>query len=189
MAEPGRGLVRPAHQQTPTDRVVQQRRRPHRSNRHLGVTLERRPQTLRLDQDRQADHRQGQTRPSRPHPPDQIRDRPLATAEKCVDQRHREPEGECLYLIDGDDDDPNSSRDLVVWPAGTKWQADLVGVVLPNGDVALLGEVVEGGGGYHGPDYVLDLAGEEAAALAERCAGPWPRGSDLQLRSDVELID
>ncbi len=96
-------------------------------------------------------------------------------------------EGECLYLM-GDDNDPNSPRDLVVWPAGTKWQADPAGVVLPNGDVALLGEVVEGGGGYHGPDYVLDLAGEEAAALAERCAGPGQGVAIFNRESDVELI-
>ena len=96
-------------------------------------------------------------------------------------------EGECLYLM-GDDNDPNSSRDLVVWPAGTKWQADPAGVVLPNGDVALLGDVVEGGGGYHGPDDVLDLAGEEAAALAGRCAGPGKGVAIFNRESDVEII-
>ncbi len=64
-------------------------------------------------------------------------------------------DGDCLYLERAGDP---SIRYPVVWPLGTAWQEDPAGVVLPNGDVALLGQVVNGGGGYHQPDAVKRLA-------------------------------
>lgn len=78
VAEPGRGLVQPAHRAAATPRHVLQRRRARRGHRDLDRALERRPPALHLDQDRQRDHRQGQARPSRPDLRHQIRDAPLA---------------------------------------------------------------------------------------------------------------
>ena len=83
VAEPRRGLVRAAHQRRLRTGSFNQRRRAHRRHRDLGLTLERRPQTLRLAQSRQRDHHQSPPRTSRPHPPDQIRDAPLAVRLWC----------------------------------------------------------------------------------------------------------
>lgn len=76
-------------------------------------------------------------------------------------------EGQCLYLESPENPD---LRYPVVWPMGTRWQADPPAVILPNGDVARFGMTVSGGGGYHQPDYVASLAGDAGAGLAEQCA-------------------
>jgi len=48
-----------------------------RAHRPAGHPLERRPQTIHLEGHRRRDHREGPTRTSRPHPPDQFNDGPL----------------------------------------------------------------------------------------------------------------
>lgn len=58
-------------------------RTPSIRHRPMGRSLERRPPTLRLAQDRRRHHRHSQTRPSRPHHPDQIRDTPLAASQRA----------------------------------------------------------------------------------------------------------
>lgn len=59
----------------------------------------------------------------------------------------------------------------VVWPRSTSWQEEPAGVVLPNGEVALLGAAVYGGGGYHAdPERIESVAGIEGAALVMGCA-------------------
>jgi transposase len=78
VAEPGRGLVQPAHRTAATPRHVLQRRRARGRHRDVDRALERRPPALHLDQDRHRDHRQGQTWPSHPDLRHQIRDGPLA---------------------------------------------------------------------------------------------------------------
>ncbi len=55
------------------------RRQPHRRDHHLGRALERRPQALRLESDRRADHREGPPRAGRTVP-DQFAGTPLGTA-------------------------------------------------------------------------------------------------------------
>jgi hypothetical protein len=76
-------------------------------------------------------------------------------------------EGPCLYLESPED---RTIRYPVVWPMGTKWQSDPPAVILPGGDEALVGMTVSGGGGYHQPERVSDLAGSAGAGLAEQCA-------------------
>ena len=59
-----------------TQRQLQQRRRAHRRHRAVGLTLERRPQALRLAHPGQEDHRQG---PSEDEPPSPTRSNPRRT--------------------------------------------------------------------------------------------------------------
>jgi len=79
-------------------------------------------------------------------------------------------DGDCLYLNAADDPTDPSLRVPVVWPDGTQWQDDPAGVVLTNGDTALVGDVVTGAGGYHQPGDVARLAGLQGAELAAECA-------------------
>jgi hypothetical protein len=53
------------------------------------------------------------------------------------------PERDCFFLID-----EGGIERPVVWPYGTQPTADGPGVVLPDGQVATVGDQVEGGGGY-----------------------------------------
>lgn len=85
MAGPGRGLVRSTHQQTTPNRVIQQCRRPQRSNRRMGLTLELRPATIHLEENSRRNHHQSPTRTSRPQPPHQIRDTPLEEDSRVAD--------------------------------------------------------------------------------------------------------
>jgi hypothetical protein len=57
----------------------------------------------------------------------------------------------------------------VVWPYGTRWQAEPPAVRYRNGGVLLVGESVDTGGAYYsGP--VADLISDRAVVeLAERC--------------------
>ena len=77
LAQPGRGVVQTAHRPAAPPRNLHQCRCSHRGHRSVGRALERRPQTLRMAQDRRRHHHQGPPRPNRPHPPNQIRDAPL----------------------------------------------------------------------------------------------------------------
>ena len=57
----------------------------------------------------------------------------------------------------------------VVWPYGTRWQADPPGVVYRGGEVLLVGEPVETGGAYYSAP-IIDLIPDPAVVeLAERC--------------------
>ncbi len=77
-------------------------------------------------------------------------------------------DGPCLYI---EHPDLPEIRYPVVWPKGTGWQAEPAGVTLPGGAVALLGQVVYGGGGYYKErDRIESVAGLEGADLALRCA-------------------
>lgn len=70
----------------------------------------------------------------------------------------------CLFLRNGD-------ASPILWPFGSRWQAEPPGVFTPTGDFVPVGGRVAGAGGYHGPDdleyYVQD---EAALTMAERCA-------------------
>jgi len=77
VAEPRRGMVRATHQPSPPQRQLRQCRRAHRSDRPLALSLERRPTTLRLAP-RENHYQESQARTRRPHPPNQIRDGPIA---------------------------------------------------------------------------------------------------------------
>jgi hypothetical protein len=71
------GWFAPPDQQAAQARQLRQRRSTHRGHRCLGITLERRPETVRVAHPSQQDHHQGAPRTRRPDPPAQIRDRPL----------------------------------------------------------------------------------------------------------------
>lgn len=62
-----------------------------------------------------------------------------------------DPELDCLFLL-GDD----GTRHPVIWPYGTEASADGPGVVLPGGQLARVGDLVEGSGGY-GPGASFDI--------------------------------
>lgn len=74
-------------------------------------------------------------------------------------------EGRCLYLFMADAD----TRFPVVWPNGTRWDADESLVVLPSGTVVHEGDRVSGGGGYHGSATLGRYTVEAGVALAESC--------------------
>ncbi len=94
-------------------------------------------------------------------------------------------EGECLYLSSLDDP---ALRYPVVWPRGTQWQEDPPGVVLPDGHVAVVGDVATGSGGYHHPEDVESRADADGAELADRCAdGPSREVAIFNPGSDVNL--
>jgi len=76
-----------------------------------------------------------------------------------------ELEGDCLYVAL----DEVGERYPIVWPAGTRWDADTQTIVTPDGESLSAGDEVYGGGGYLYVDDVDRLAGADAAALARRC--------------------
>lgn len=76
-------------------------------------------------------------------------------------------EGDCLLLVQSDFPDDGFP---VVWPAGTRWQADPPAVVLDEGTVVAVGEAVSGGGGYLQPSS-LRSSGQAVSDAAASCAG------------------
>ncbi len=69
----------------------------------------------------------------------------------------------CL-LVEGD-----GGPFLVVWPAGTAWDAGRSAVVTPDGVALPVDADVEGAGGYVDVGEVGELLGEEVGAQASRC--------------------
>lgn len=78
--EPDRALVQRTRRQASAPRGLHQRRGTRSGDPALGRSLERRPETVRLEGDGNRHHREGPARPSRPDPPDQSNDGPLARA-------------------------------------------------------------------------------------------------------------
>lgn len=76
-----------------------------------------------------------------------------------------ELDGECLYVAL----DEVGERYPVVWPAGTRWDADAQVVVPPQGESMGVGDEVYGGGGYLYVEDVERIAGSQASALAAEC--------------------
>ena len=76
----------------------------------------------------------------------------------------------------------------VVWPAGTRWQAEPPAVVLKGGVRAEPGTTVEGGGGYHPVAQVTKLAGPSVATEADRCVGETGEVAFFNLGSTVEVV-
>ncbi len=76
-----------------------------------------------------------------------------------------ELDGECLYVAL----DEVGERYPVVWPAGTRWDADAQEVVTPQGESMGVGDEVYGGGGYLYVEDVERIAGSQASALAAEC--------------------
>lgn len=76
-----------------------------------------------------------------------------------------ELDGECLYVAL----DETGERYPVVWPAGTRWDADTQAVVTSQGESMVVGDEIYGGGGYLHLDDVEWIAGSEASALAAKC--------------------
>ncbi len=76
-----------------------------------------------------------------------------------------EIEGECLYAAR----DEIGERYPVLWPSGTRWDADAQTVVTPAGATLVAGDEVDGGGGYLYIGDIERLAGGDAAELAQRC--------------------
>jgi hypothetical protein len=77
-----------------------------------------------------------------------------------------ELENGCLYVVPPE----GIERFPILWPAGTRWNADTQVVITPGGVELGVGDGIRGGGGYLYVDDVHRLAGDDAAALAERCA-------------------
>lgn len=76
-----------------------------------------------------------------------------------------ELDGECLYVAR----DEVGERYPVLWPSGTRWDADAQAVVTPAGETLVAGDEVDGGGGYLYIGDIERLAGGDAAELAQRC--------------------
>lgn len=74
-------------------------------------------------------------------------------------------EGDCLYLLQSAID----QHFPVLWPAGTRWDAQSQSVVSPAGEVMPIGSQVEGRGGYFFISDVHLLAGSAASNLAAEC--------------------
>lgn len=74
-------------------------------------------------------------------------------------------DGECLYFIQG----AIAQRFPILWPAGTRWDAQNQTVVSPGGEVMQLGSRVSGRGGFYYLTDVNFLAGTAASNLAARC--------------------
>jgi hypothetical protein len=72
----------------------------------------------------------------------------------------------CLGLDLGDGQDPAP----IVWPNGTRWQADPARIILPDDREIRVGEGVSAGGGYVPPENVEAVAGVDVRREAERCA-------------------
>ena len=70
----------------------------------------------------------------------------------------------------------------VVWPHGTRWQAEPRAVVLGSGEMVPIGTRVQGGGGYLHHDAIARMAGPEVADAASACAGPTGEYRALQSR-------
>ena len=77
----------------------------------------------------------------------------------------------------------------VVWPEGTRWNADRHSVRLPNGDEAPVGASVTGGGGYLSPSAVRGWIGDEVADAAEPCLGGTGEIAVFNLSGEVELAE
>jgi len=97
-------------------------------------------------------------------------------------------DGDCLYI---EFPDMPGVRYPAVWPHGTSWQDEPAGVVLPGGEVALLGTWVSGGGGYHSErSRIESVTNHEGTELALRCAeDPHREVAIFNLGSRVEALD
>jgi hypothetical protein len=76
-----------------------------------------------------------------------------------------ELDADCLYVAL----DEVGERYPIVWPEGTRWDADTQTIVTPDGETLSAGDEVYGSGGYLDVDDIDRLAGADAAALARRC--------------------
>ena len=76
-----------------------------------------------------------------------------------------ELDGECLYVALNE----VGERYPIVWPAGTRWDADNQAVVTSRGETMPVGDEVYGGGGYLYVGDVERIAGPQASALAAKC--------------------
>jgi hypothetical protein len=76
-----------------------------------------------------------------------------------------ELDGGCLYVAL----DEVGERYPVVWPAGTRWDADIQAVVTSRGETMAVGDEISGGGGYPYVEDVERIAGPQASALAAKC--------------------
>jgi hypothetical protein len=74
-------------------------------------------------------------------------------------------DGRCLYVSL----EEVGERYPIVWPAGTRWDADNQAVIAPGGQSMAIGDEVYGGGGYLYVDDIERIAGPEASALATEC--------------------
>ncbi len=76
-------------------------------------------------------------------------------------------DGDCLYA----GDEPAGTRDALVWPFGTTWDADEQVVVAPDGTRIPVGATLSASGGWYGPPENLPelLADEELADRARAC--------------------
>lgn len=97
-------------------------------------------------------------------------------------------DGDCLYI---EFLDMPGVRYPAVWPHGTSWQDKPAGVVLPGGEVALLGTRVSGGGGYHSERSRIEtLTNHDGTELALRCAkDPYREVAIFNLGSSVDALD
>jgi hypothetical protein len=73
--------------------------------------------------------------------------------------------GDCLYVASSD----VQERYPVLWPYGTRWDADATAVVTPAGAAMPVGTEIWGGGGYLRLEDVARSGGAAAADLAARC--------------------
>ena len=76
-----------------------------------------------------------------------------------------ELDGDCLYLVQKSIE----SRFPVLWPAGSRWDAQNKSVVSPGGAAMPIGGSAEGRGGYFYLSDLALLAGSAAWNLAVRC--------------------
>lgn len=74
----------------------------------------------------------------------------------------------------------------VVWPEGTTWQ-EADGLTLPGGEQALLGDTLNGGGGYLKVDAVSNEFGEDVASRAKECLGETQEVAVFNPGSDVTV--
>ena len=97
-------------------------------------------------------------------------------------------DGDCLSI---EFPDMPGVRFPAVWPHGTSWQDEPAGVVLPGGDIALVGTRVSGGGGYHSErSRVESVTNQEGTELVLRCAeDPYRRVAIFNRGSRVEALD
>lgn len=76
-----------------------------------------------------------------------------------------ELEGECLYVAR----DELAERYPVLWPSGTRWDADAQAVVTASGEMLVAGDEVDCSGGCLYIGDIERLAGADAVELAQRC--------------------
>lgn len=74
----------------------------------------------------------------------------------------------------------------VIWPHGTAWDQDRQAVLLPDGDVASLGDEVSGGGGY---PYLTDLSPELAEQVADCPLNEYGEIAMFNANEAVEVAD